>query len=72
MTNFLLLAVLGTCPVVKMENTTKFPWNAFDMASLHKAQSHCGIIYPGYRCVKLFRKYTRKDYSVVCGKEDSK
>lgn len=72
MISLLLAAAINSCPVVKMENKTKFPWNDFDKASLRKAQDHCGTIYPSSPCVKLFRKYGERDYSVLCGRKTSK
>ncbi len=69
MINLLLVAALNGCPAVKMENKTKFPWNDFDRTSLHRAQAHCGTIYPNSPCVKRFIKYGQKDYAVVCSKK---
>ena len=71
MITFLLAAALG-CPAVKMENKTKFPWNDFDYKNLEKAQTHCGQIYSDEPCVKLFRKYGERDYTVLCGGKKNK
>jgi hypothetical protein len=66
-TLFTLMAL--SCPDVKMQNVTKFEWNRYDMSILTQAKKRCGELYPDARCVKLFRKYGKQDYSVVCGKE---
>lgn len=57
-----------SCPVTKMQNVTKYPWNDHDRAILAQAKKRCGELYSDSHCVKLFRKYGKQDYSVVCGK----
>lgn len=64
----LALALAISCPVTKMQNVTKFPWNDHDRSILKQAKTRCGELYPDAPCVKLFRKYGKQDYSVICGK----
>lgn len=63
----LLTLIALSCPQVKMQNTTKYPWNQFDKETLARAKNRCGKIYQDAPCVKLFKKYDKQDYSVVCG-----
>lgn len=65
---FLLLFTLS-CPDTKMENASKEPWNAYDYSILEQTKHRCGELYPDSPCVKLFRKYNRKQYSVICGEK---
>lgn len=65
----LLTTVALSCPPTKMENATTYPWNEFDMKTLKHVKTRCGQIYPNSPCVKLFRKWDKKDYSVICGRE---
>lgn len=64
----LVLAALS-CPATKMQNVTKFPWNDHDRSILQQARKRCGELYQDAPCVKLFRKYGKQDYSVICGAE---
>lgn len=64
----LLLAL--SCPDTKMVNATKFPWNEWDRSRLQYSKKRCGEMYPEAPCVKLFRKWGKQDYSVVCGGQD--
>jgi len=50
-----------------MQNVTKFPWNDFDRSELKYAEKRCGEIYPDAPCLKLWRKWGKRDYSAVCG-----
>ena len=51
-----------------MQNVTKFPWNDYDRKELKYAEKRCGEIYgESGKCVKLFRKWGERDFSVVCG-----
>jgi hypothetical protein len=52
-----------------MENASKEPWNAYDYSILEQTKHRCGELYPDSPCVKLFRKYNRKQYSVICGEK---
>jgi hypothetical protein len=61
----LLLALSCSPPV--MQNKTKYPWNDFDRKELKYAQKRCGEIYKDSPCVKLFKKYDKNQYSVICG-----
>ena len=51
-----------------MVNNTDQPWNDFDNQHLKIAQKRCGEIYKNSPCVKMFKKRTERDYSVICGK----
>lgn len=62
----LVLAALS-CPTTKMMNVTKYPWNDHDRQILTQTRKRCGELYPDAPCVKLFRKYGKQDYSVICG-----
>lgn len=64
-----LLTFLLTCATPKIDNATKYPWNDFDQQSLNVAKVRCGELYKQSPCVKLFRKWDEKDYTVLCGKE---
>lgn len=64
----LLFTLAMACPQVKYQNVTKFPWNEEDKKTLVQAQKRCGELYPDAPCVKLFRKFGERDYSVICGK----
>lgn len=56
-----------TCPVPKVVNTTKFPWNRHDEKTLSYANKRCGQVYKDAPCVTWFKKWGKQDYSVVCG-----
>jgi hypothetical protein len=56
------------CSEPKMQNVSRYPWNAFDRSTLRQAKKRCGELYPDDPCVKLFRKYEKLSYSVICGK----
>lgn len=62
---FILLTL--SCPVTKMQNITPFPWNDHDFNTLAFVKNRCVQIYPDSPCVKLFRKFGKQDYSVICG-----
>lgn len=64
----LLILLSATCPVTKMQNITKYPWNKYDYEILTYVKGRCSKIYPDAPCVKLFRKFGKQDYSVICGK----
>ncbi len=68
MINLILLSALN-CPKIIMENRTDKAWNDFDNQHLAIAKKRCGEIYRKSPCVKLFRKRSESDYSVICGKE---
>jgi hypothetical protein len=61
----LLLAL--SCPVPKMQNITKEPWTAYDRKEMKWVEKRCGELYPDARCVKLFRKFGHREYTVICG-----
>ena len=58
------------CPKTNMVNVTKYPWNDYDQEVLGRANKRCGQIYPGSGCVKMFKKWGKKDYSVICGEKE--
>ena len=55
------------CPRTTMTNISGYPWNDYDRSILKQAKKRCGEIYPDAPCVKLFRKWGKQDYSVICG-----
>lgn len=63
------LLIALSCPTPVMQNVSKEPWNDYDRSMLAQTEKRCGEIYPTAPCVKLFRKYNRKQYSVICGKK---
>lgn len=63
----LLLLLAATCPETKMLNTSKEPWNDYDMSIYKYATKRCKELYSDAECVKLFKKYNVQQYSVVCG-----
>ena len=58
-----------SCAPRKITNVTKFPWNAHDEKTLAYTRNRCVQVYKDAPCVKLFRKWGKQDYSVVCGAE---
>jgi len=62
-----MIVLLMNCPLPVMQNVTKFHWNSYDMSILKQAKVRCGELYGNSRCVKLFRKWGKTDYSVICG-----
>lgn len=67
MTMALFLALSCSKPI--MQNASKFPWNDYDKSILHQAQNRCGELYPEAPCVRLFRKFNKNQYTVICGKK---
>lgn len=61
--------LLIACLPPKMLNVSIFPWNKYDYNILNQAKIRCGKIYPDSPCVKLFKKYNKQQYSVICGKK---
>lgn len=68
---FFVLAALS-CPEVKMQNVSGHPWNGYDKEILQQAKKRCGELYSDSPCVKLFRKWGKQDYSVICGAPNEK
>lgn len=66
---FAFVIALNLCPKTKLINVTPYPWNEFDTATLRIANKRCGELYPNSRCVKMFRKWGERDYSVICGRD---
>lgn len=58
-----------SCSATVMQNVSTEPWNDYDKKELKYAQKRCGEIYDDSPCVKLFRKFDKQQYSVICGKE---
>ena len=52
-----------------MLNTSKFPWNDYDQSMLKQAEKRCGELYDDSPCVKLFKKYDKLSYTVICGEK---
>lgn len=65
----MLVLLALSCSAAIMQNVTPFPWNDYDRDELKYAEKRCGEIYKDTPCVKIFRKFGKRDYSVVCGKE---
>lgn len=65
--SFLLASAIFLCPQLKFENWTKEPVNEYDIKHYRIAKRRCGEIYKKSPCIKLFRKRTSSDYSVICG-----
>lgn len=70
MISFLLASALS-CPKTKMVNTSGYPWNDYDKSILAQTRQRCGEIYADSPCVKLFKKWGKQDYSVICGAKKS-
>lgn len=64
----LTIATLA-CAAPQIVNTSGFAWNAYDDEMLAKAKVRCGELYTDARCVRWFKKWGQRDYSVICGKE---
>ena len=56
------------CVPTDMQNTSGFEWNEFDRQTYKVAQRRCGELYKNSPCVKIFRKWGERDYSVLCRK----
>ena len=63
------LASSFNCAPTNFENKTKFPWNENDKWNYETAVVGCAKKYKKSPCVKLFRKWDERDYSVICAKE---
>lgn len=63
---FVITAALA-CPETSMVNTSGYPWNDYDRSILTQTKRRCVQIYPDSPCVKMFKKWGKQDYSVVCG-----
>lgn len=57
------------CSSTIMLNTSREPWEKYDYDMLDQAKENCVKHYLDAPCVKLFKKFDRKQYSVVCGLE---
>lgn len=66
MINLLMLLSLS-CHEPKMLNTSSFAWNQYDYSMLNRAKFRCEELYSDAPCVKLFKKWGKRDYSVICG-----
>lgn len=66
----ILLAVMAfSCANTKIINETEYPWNSHDQKMLDYSKKRCSELYKNSPCVKLFKKWGKKDYSVICGRE---
>ena len=54
-------------PEVKRVNVTEFPWNDYDKYIVTVCQKRCPELDPATRCLKLFRKHGKQDYTCICG-----
>jgi len=70
--SIVLAAVMAFCPATKFENKTDLPWNEFDNKHYLTAKKRCGEIYQKSPCVKVFRKRSESDFSVICGESNKK
>lgn len=63
------LVLALSCPAPLMQNVSQFPWNDYDRKELRYAEKRCAEIYSDSPCVKLFRKFDKQSYSVICSGE---
>jgi len=61
------ITVEYNCPKTKMLNTSKYPWVDYDYEILEYSKKRCSQMYQNSPCVKLFKKYNKQQYSVLCG-----
>ena len=61
------LVLALSCPAVKMQNVSGHPWNDHDKGVLSQCKIRCQKLYSDAPCVKLFRKFGQRDYTVICG-----
>lgn len=65
----ILAFLLSTaCPETKMINQSKLPWIEYDRKEMRYCEKRCSYEYPGYECLKEFRKLGFQDYFCLCGK----
>ena len=69
-----MIALLLTlsCPSPVMQNTSGYPWNAYDTDRMKYAENRCVKIYPDSPCLKLWKKWGKTDYSAICGGPNEK
>jgi hypothetical protein len=67
--SYIAILISLSCPKTEMVNVTKYGWNKHDAETLEYAKRRCGEVYEDAPCVKLFRKWGKQDYSVICGGE---
>lgn len=58
----------GSCPNPVFINVTPYEWNDFDEWSIGNARKECRSYYRNSPCLKMFRKYTMRDYDALCGR----
>ena len=58
-----------SCPPTKFQNISEYPWNDYDIQMLKYAEKRCQEVYSEAGCVRIFRKFGERDYTVICGKE---
>ena len=65
--NTALIYLMLTCPVPKMVNLTKYPWNKNDLECLDTCVKHCPENYSDSPCLIRFVKKDERDYYCECG-----
>lgn len=65
-----LLFLAISCPSTEIINTSGYPWNDYDQEMLEYSKKRCSELYSDAECVKMFKKYGEKDYSVICGQKE--
>ena len=60
---------LPGCQQPKLLNVSKYPWVIQeDQANLDYCIKRCPELYPDAKCLKLFRKYNKQQYTCLCTK----
>lgn len=62
-----LITIMATCPATIYQNVSKEPWNAYDYKVYDRALVRCKELDEEMPCVKLYRKYKPRQYTVICG-----
>ena len=64
---FTQMALANDCPETRMVNVSKWNWDQHDKETLISVKSRCEQLYSDASCLKVFRKFGKQDYSVICG-----
>lgn len=64
---FIIMSI--SCTPTKIQNVSGFKWNAHDRETLNYSKKRCQELYEDSPCVRLFKKYGKQDYSVICGEK---
>lgn len=67
--NLFILAILS-CPKTNIQNVSGYSWNEYDANMLKYSEKRCSQLYSDAPCVKLFRKFGKQDYIVICGEKE--